>query len=233
MRPTPDFWNPYGGQRWKVEHQVGVRVEGESGVRRSNPPGSPPVTVTRYLEAWGPQLRAAAAAAGIPLELLLMTVATESAARWDGATYTYPPVRIEPGYTSDAETPHRISVGPMHLLLSTARLVLKRPKLTRAELADLRTNLEAAARYIADQRGRTGLDPILVAAAYNAGSVADSSRHANPDYRNAWHLRSYRSHLDRAAAWYGDACAVLYGAHRPPVPKLEPKPPPAKIVTLK
>jgi peptidoglycan L-alanyl-D-glutamate endopeptidase CwlK len=47
-----------------------------------------------------------------------------------------------------------------------------------------------------------GDDPILVSAAYNAGGVYKSSK-------NPWCLRAYGDHLDRAARWYGDACAVL------------------------
>jgi peptidoglycan L-alanyl-D-glutamate endopeptidase CwlK len=55
---------------------------------------------------------------------------------------------------------------------------------------------------IASRLGRTGLDPILVAAAYNAGGLYRSTQ-------NAWRLRSHGDHLDRAAKWYGDACFVM------------------------
>ena len=58
------------------------------------------------------------------------------------------------------------------------------------------------AAIIAQRRNRTGDDPILVSAAYNAGGVYKSSK-------NAWCLRTYGDHLDRAAKWYGDACATL------------------------
>lgn len=49
---------------------------------------------------------------------------------------------------------------------------------------------------------RTGLDPILVAACYNHGSIG-----AGAD--NPWHLVTTGDHLNRASQWYGDACAVI------------------------
>ena len=206
----------YGGIEWRTTPD-GVETRTD-GVLRSRPAGSAPVTIRRYWFAFRDELRAAAAATGVPLELLLMTIATESGARWDPVRldWTYPAVRLEPGYVSDESTPHRISVGPCHLLLSTARTVLGRPRLTRAELQDRAVNLLAAARYIRDQRHLTGYDPILVAAAYNSGGIHDASRTTRPEFKNRWHLRSWGSHLERAAAWYGDACAVL----REPVPTM-------------
>jgi hypothetical protein len=65
---------------------------------------------------------------------------------------------------------------------------------------DISVMIGAAA--IARRRSRTGDDPILVSAAYNAGGVYKSPK-------NPWCLRSYGDHLDRAAKWYGDASAVL------------------------
>ena len=46
---------------------------------------------------------------------------------------------------------------------------------------------------------------MMVSAAFNAGGVYESSE-------NRWHLKTHGDHLDRAAKWYGDACAVLAAA---------------------
>jgi hypothetical protein len=51
------------------------------------------------------------------------------------------------------------------------------------------------------------MDPVLVAAAYNAGSLRKETATANP-----WRLRCYPlntgKHISRFVEWYGDACAV-------------------------
>jgi peptidoglycan L-alanyl-D-glutamate endopeptidase CwlK len=63
-------------------------------------------------------------------------------------------------------------------------------------------NIEIGAATIKQRLAEAGDDPILVAAAYNAGGLYKSAQ-------NPWHLRSAGNHLDRAGRWYGDACAVL------------------------
>ena len=199
-----DWHNMYGGREWRVT-PAGIETRDGGRVTLHRTPGEP-LSVRLYLAFWGGALVHAATVARVPVSLLLMTICTENgAARVDGNKLVYPAIRKEPGYRSDKETPHRISVGPCHVLLSTARAVLGRPKLTREELADPALNILAAAQYIADQSGKTRLDPILVAAAYNAGGLYQTSQ-------NPWRLRSTGNHLDRAAAWYGDACDVLADA---------------------
>ena len=68
-------------------------------------------------------------------------------------------------------------------------------------------NIHIGYAEIASRLAKTGLNPILVAAAYNSGGVYDASK--STKYRNRWNLRSHGNHLDRAAKWYGDACSVL------------------------
>ena len=209
----------YGGQRWRVDPK-GVYVDGREQPERSR---GEPASMRLYLALWGDYLREAAWEEGVPLTLLLMTLGTENgSAKVEGQSIQYAPFRKEPGYTSDQAPPHRISVGPCHLLISTARAALGRPRLTRQDLLDPALNIRGAAAYIAGQYERTGFDPILVAAAYNAGGVYDSSSSSNPKFRNPWNLRSWDEdgkgplpgHLDRAAAWYGDAVEVLSEAGR-------------------
>jgi peptidoglycan L-alanyl-D-glutamate endopeptidase CwlK len=56
---------------------------------------------------------------------------------------------------------------------------------------------------IASRWKLTGDDPILIAAAYNSGGLRKAPT------KNRWHLSSHGNHLDRAARWFGDACAVI------------------------
>jgi peptidoglycan L-alanyl-D-glutamate endopeptidase CwlK len=117
------------------------------------------------------------------------------------------------------------SAGPMQVLATTAReliatkgkayqLALDREAVAPAlrkrpvpaprthPLYDAATSIALGTAAIRRQLALTGDDPILVAAAYNSGGLYRSRS-------NAWRLRSHGDHLDRAARWYGDACAVL------------------------
>lgn len=195
-----------GGREWRVTPE-GIQSRGPGGLELHRTRGKP-LTMRLYLAIWQEELVAAAEAEDVPLELLMMVLATENGpAQVDGQRLEYIPVRREPGYTSDEETPHRISVGPTHVLISSARAVMGDPSIDRAWLSDVGNNLRAAARFIRGQRGLTGYDPILVAAAYNAGGVYEAGPGSR--FTNRWRLRSYGSHLDRAAAWYGDARRVV------------------------
>jgi peptidoglycan L-alanyl-D-glutamate endopeptidase CwlK len=69
-------------------------------------------------------------------------------------------------------------------------------------LYDPAINIDIGTSEIKHRFTKTGDDPILVSAAFNAGGLYKSSK-------NDWHLRSHGNHLDRAAAWYGDACTVI------------------------
>jgi len=63
-------------------------------------------------------------------------------------------------------------------------------------------NIAIGAASIDQRFAKTGDDPILVAAAYNAAGLYKTNQ-------NSWRLRSTGDHPDRAARWYGDACRVL------------------------
>jgi peptidoglycan LD-endopeptidase CwlK len=69
-------------------------------------------------------------------------------------------------------------------------------------LYEPKVNIDIGTTGIKQCINKTGDDPILVAAAYKAGGIYKNTH-------NPWHLRTYGDHLDRAAQWYGDACAVL------------------------
>lgn len=203
-----EWHSMHGGREWRVTPD-GILSRGPGGdVERHRTRGAP-TTMRLYLAGWRDELVGAALAEKVPLALLMMTVATENGpARIDGTEVQYIQVRREPGYVSDQETPHKISVGPCHVLISSARAALGEPGIHRGWLLDPANNIRAAARFMANQRGRTGFDPILVAAAYNAGGLYEAVP-GRSRWGNRWHLQTYGSHLDRAAAWYGDACAVI------------------------
>lgn len=200
-------WHDRGGRAWRVTPE-GIQSRGPAGDVELHRTAGAPRSIRLYLALWGDELVAAATAEGVPLALLLQTVATENGpANVQDSRLEYIQVRREPGYVDDAQTPHRISVGPCHVLISSARTAMGDPGIDRGWLLTPGNNIRAAARFIARQRGTTGFDPILVAAAYNAGGLYPAPPGSR--WHNRWHLRSYGSHLDRAAAWYGDSCRVL------------------------
>jgi hypothetical protein len=190
-----------GRHRWRLTPQ-GIEVEGEAGPRR--PPGAPRLAAACW-ERHGAALSEAARRFGVPVELLLATALTESGGNAAA-------IREEPGFTSDAETPHRVSPGLMQTLISTAREVLGDPTVDRARLLDPLTSIAAGAAMIRRQAmgGRlpTGFDPPLVAIAYNAGSLRPSRDATDP-----WGLVQTRRgsgawHADSFSAFLGDALAL-------------------------
>lgn len=203
-----DWHSAHGGREWRVTPE-GIECRDPDGITYVPRTRGEPWSVRRYLAYWREPLRTVAEEERVPISLLLMVIATENGpARVEGTQVRYKQIRAEPGYVSDEDTPHRISVGPCHLLISTARDVMDDPEIDRSWLSDVGHNLRACGRYIRWQRRMTGLDPIKVAAAYNAGGLYRALP-GESSLGNAWHLRTYGEHLDRAAAWYGDAAAVL------------------------
>jgi hypothetical protein len=203
-----------GGQSWRYD---------AGGVFLSNAPQTPlrtngtPATVNAILSAYGTEIFSASMTRRIPPELIVMTIAVETAA-FRNVNFTGPKTfRWEQGVTS-------YSGGPMQILESTANDVIAKLHLIFAPedipphfsskpdsspssnpLYDGDTNITLGTDYISLHTDRTGLDPILVAANYNAGSV----RRTATTPQNPWGLVTFGNHLDRAAEWFGDACAVL------------------------
>ncbi|MEM1201537.1 MAG: transglycosylase SLT domain-containing protein, partial [Pseudomonadota bacterium] len=155
------------------------------------------------------------AALGVPVELGIATCATESAGKPRA-------LRKEPGYRSDAATPHRVSPGLMQTLISTAQQmvnwsgypkdVVPRPpgnKVTRSWLYQPENSIACGVAYIAYQSKRTALDPPLVFAAYNAGGV-----YVQGGESNRWKTRQYPigtgAHVDRAVNYF-NACFAMWG----------------------
>lgn len=199
-----DWHGPPVGQgrhRWRLS-RAGIEVQDEAGPRRT--PGEPRLAAACWARH-GAAMAEAARRFGVPVELLLATALTESGGNAAA-------IREEPGFTSDAETPHRVSPGLMQTLISTAREVLGDATLDRARLLDPVTSIAAGAAMIRRQatggRTPTGFDPPLVAIAYNAGSLRPSRDATDP-----WGLVQTRRgsgawHADSFCAFLGDALAL-------------------------
>jgi len=222
---TLDWHSKFGGQEWRCD---------EKGIYLRNNPAKPlrspgaPTTCLSILDLYGPAIHQAAMTYQVPPELIVMTIATETAfAR--NANFTGPKTfRWEANVEVRDVNPPTFgdySAGPMQTLATTAREVIVRqhlnypqpfnvapyyvaepvpaPALTDNPLYEGGTNIDIGTAEIKSRIPIAGIDPILTAAAFNAGGLYASDR-------NAWRLRTANDHLDRAAAWYGDACFVLH-----------------------
>ena len=162
----------------------------------------------RVLGWFGLAISTASAAHAVPAEILVAIICNEAAGGQPDRARVVSARREEPGYVSDAATPERVSTGCCQTLLETARAALGRPGLTSAELEDPATSIMAAAAYVASQKHITSLNPVLVAAAYNAGGL-----HPEPTSTNRWGLRCYPLntgvYIDRFVLWYNDAVSVI------------------------
>jgi peptidoglycan L-alanyl-D-glutamate endopeptidase CwlK len=207
------FHSRYNGVEWKVDvtgQAKGIITKGKSKPERTN---GEPVTCRKILSLYGDLITKYALRYDLPEELIVMTIATESAVYRDVA-YTGPRTfRWEPHIGE-------YSAGPMQTLSNTVRELIERynlpyspnqiapkyphkpdPVPSTHALFDPEVNIELGTLEIHHRLGTTGYDPILVAAAYNAGGLY-------PTEANRWHLRSHGDHLDRAARWFGDVFAV-------------------------
>lgn len=220
--PTAPLHNRFGGRAWRYDAD-GVFAEGQ--LMRT--PGEP-VTCRAILALYRDLIFAAATKHGIDPALIVMTIATETGS-FRADRFTGPRTfRWEAHVPNrDMIPPFKgsYSAGPMQLLATTARDLIDkrgaefglayrpfatapayttrpRPAPSSLPLYDPAISIDLGAAVIRRGLALTGNDPILVAAAYNAGGLYQSP--ANP-----WHLRSHADHLTRAARWYGDACAVL------------------------
>ena len=219
--------NRFGGVEWRYDSRgVYLRADEATPMRSAGAP----ITCLAILDLYGQQIFDASRAHDIAPELIVMTIATETAfARRDD--FTGPTTFRWEAHVEVTDLPQPdfgdYSAGPMQALASTARDVIRRkglayqpftvaphigsqpvPPPATHPLYDGRANIDIGTAEVATRTPKTGDDPILVAAAYNAGGLYQSSQ-------NEWHLRSAGDHLDRSAAWFGDACFVLGSLRNP------------------
>jgi hypothetical protein len=186
----------------------GVAIDGAA------PLGTPgaPRTIRALLDhhVVGPAVLRVATEQGVPVELVLATIATESAGGRRTVDDAIGARREEPGFVSDEATPHRVSVGLTQTLISTAREVMRDPTIGDAWLRVPENAIRAGVGYIRRQAPRTRLDPPVVACAYNAGDVYYQGGAAN-----RWKMRQYPigtgAHADRFVAFLNDAMRVIRG----------------------
>lgn len=176
------------GVYWALTSK-GIAIEGAAA---QGTPGEP-VTIRKIWKQYGDLSVAAAKRFGVPVELIIATIATESAGNASA-------VRVEPKINDR-------SVGLMQTLVKTAQGALGRPSLTADDLLDPATSINAGTAYIAQQRSTTHFDAPKVAAAYNAGSIRKDKADANP-----WKLVCYPAgtgrHVTTFVSWFNDAMVV-------------------------
>jgi len=191
------FHNAFsGGIRWRLTKE-GVETE-HIGIERTT---GLPKTVTKIWENYSQDINKWAKHFDVPCVLIIATIATESGGKANAR-------REEPGFISDEKTPHRVSVGLMQTLISTARATLHNKNIDAAWLRIPSNSIQAGTSYIAEQYPVTKLDPPKAACAYNAGGVYENK---NPN--NRWRMRQYPigtgEHCDRFIKWFNDAVFVL------------------------
>ncbi|MBL6078301.1 peptidoglycan-binding protein [Belnapia sp. T18] len=184
-----------GGTRWSLTSSGIVLESGDLPATAAQE-----AMIRRILAAFAAPLAAESLRHRLPVELLAACIATESG----GDPLAE---RHEPGFRSYEATPHRVSIGCMQTLVSTAAAVLRRP-VAPEELRRPEISIAAGAAFIAEAAPRTLLDPPVVACAYNAGSV----RH-DPSPGNRWRMLQYPAgtgaHADRFCGFFNAAVRLL------------------------
>ncbi|MEM1073871.1 MAG: D-alanyl-D-alanine carboxypeptidase family protein [Pseudomonadota bacterium] len=227
-----NWMSKFGGREWRVDDR-GVYLRHEPHTPQRTP--GTPMTVLTALDIYADEIGEACQKFGVPPELVMMTIATETGGMrkqgFTGPTTFRWEQHVKLTTTGDPAIDGRekgdYSAGPMQVLSNTARDINNRLNLgfkNKSDLKWFKNKPNAAGQksiglykgaiaiplgtgYINLQRAHTALNPVLVSAAYNAGSVRASSS-------NSWNIRSHGDHLDRAVKWFGDACEALKGFGR-------------------
>jgi len=188
-----------GSVSWQLTDR-GVSIDGAEPVGTRGRPQ----TVRRVRDRFGGSVELWSREFGVPVELIIATICTESGGNPADE-------RREPGFVSYEETPHRVSIGLMQTLISTARSALgDLPEIDGPWLLVPDNSIRAGTVYIAQQSQRTRYDPPVVACAYNAGGIYPQN-----GAENRWRMRQYPigsgAHADRFVAWFND-CFRMYEA---------------------
>jgi hypothetical protein len=192
VTPLHEYHDAFpGGLKWRLT-QDGVQTEPGIHPRTDGAP----VTIKRIWSAFSEDAQHWAFMLGLPVELILATVATESRADFDPRQD-----RKEPGYVSDEATPNRVSIGLCHPLISTARGVTGFA-IGRNWLQVPRNNLMVAALVLRSDARATRLDIPKCFARYNSGTIAETQK-------NPFKMRSTGDHIMRGVKFYNDAVAVV------------------------
>jgi murein DD-endopeptidase MepM/ murein hydrolase activator NlpD len=225
---TSDWHRPFEfGREWRYDAR-GVYTRDVHGGTRPWRWETSLTVMKRIWELMGDDIERAAVKHGVNPALIMMTIATETHFAAEQGFTGPKTFRWEAHVDNDDVTPPfkgDYSPGPMQTLGTTVRWVIRAkgkdfdlayapfkvapvyrtrpvPPPKSHPLYDYATNLDIGTAEIRIRINKTGDDPILVAAAYNRGSLRK-----DPD--SDWGLQAHGDHLDRAAKWYGDACALL------------------------
>lgn len=197
-----EWHSKYGGREWRLTNEG---IETREGIERT---AGEPITMRTIWDDFGDDIQHACWEMDVSPDVVAAMIPIEAARQSDGH-YDPESVREEPGYTSDEETPHRVSPGVMQTLISTARDMAGKYDLydeddvDRQMLFEPKHSIMLGTAYLAHQIERYGRDPVLLCAAYNAGSVRETGR-------NPWKLRVYgKTRLDRYVAWFNDFHAAV------------------------
>lgn len=199
-----EFHNPNGGTRWRLTTE-GIEVEGRGIIRTKGKP----LSMIQLWEDYGDDILHSSYELEVPVDVIAAMIPIE-AVRKDGSLSFDPKSdRLEPGYESDEETPHRRSPGLMQTLISTAQSMddkydlLDGEKVTAEILFDPFYSIMLGTAYLAHQIERYGMDPVLMCGAYNAGSVRSTSK-------NDWKIMTYgETRMDRYIEWFNDFHAAI------------------------
>ncbi len=232
--PVPgsgDWTSRHGGREWRYDQRGVYTHDVNDGKLPWRSPGAP-VTVRRIWSLMGEPIIAFGTKHGINPALILMTIATETG-NSEASGFTGPPTfRWEPAVANSDVKPQffgSYSAGPTQTLATTARETIAlfgrkwkldydpldvapalkaqpHPPPDRMRLYDYAVSVDLGCAEIRRRWQTTGDNPILVAAAYNAGGIYPTKPGSAT---TAWRIKVAGDHLDRAAKWYGDACAVL------------------------
>ena len=219
---TVDWHRSFDGCEWRYDGD-GIYLRDHSGGRQPLRTRGKPLTCRTIWSLFHEEIATASRKYDIPQALLMMVIATETGfARNYGFTGPHTFRWESHVQVNDVSPPTwgDYSAGPMQILATTARWIILKHDLDydpfviapvyehRPEppaslpLYDPAISIDIGAAGIKQRSNKTKNDPILVAAAYNAGGLYKSPH-------NPWHLRTTGDHLTRASKWYGDACAVL------------------------
>jgi peptidoglycan LD-endopeptidase CwlK len=219
---TGPLHSRFGGIEWRYD-QSGVFIAADVQPQRTM---GEPTTCRDICDRFRDIIIANSVRFAVPPEIIVMTIATEAAA-FRSTGYTGQPTFRWEAHVTVADSPPKYlgdySIGPMQTLATTAREVIGKKQLAMDAFANfpaLRVqppvppadipgydpviNIEVGTAEFKARWSSTEGDPILVSAAYNAGSLRKTSK-------NRWRLVTHGNHLDRASKWYGDACAVISG----------------------
>lgn len=192
---VPELWfdSGCGGPRARWLADGRIEIEGQ-GVPTSKLPAAVP--------QWYGEVAKAAAKHGVPVQLVVGVLATES------------------GGNSKAVSPAG-AAGLMQLMPDTANDLAKR-KVSSTEILDPELNIDLGTKYIRELWNRYKGNPIKIAAGYNAGSVICGAPKKCPNGPNQWNVVTDCSGgkaVDYPARMFGYSNAALAEGVSSVVPK--------------